>query len=698
MKIRHSPRCGKGKPKSETALYLFEAFLPSRAGRRAGQPTPNAPGGRFFVFQSEGNIVFQKGEKVLKKISVLSFLILLSFVPAAFAATDAAQEPVMIEQVQVTGSRLAEDIRDVPTPTYVLTREEIQKSGVMNIQEALARIPGVMGLTNGASATYSKGVSIRGLNTEVLLLVDGAPMMNASYGTGSVMGSPFDLRSIQLDLVERIEVVKGASSALYGSNAAGGVINVITRKGTKESGASLKLEGGNVEWFRGSVRGTAYLTSMDASVTVGYTRTQEGDVDIRLLPDGTHDRATDFRGNDYTFRFDKGPWSFVGDWGDYESKWDYTNLWMGTLDQNKQENDYSRFLLNYNDGVSAGRIYYQTNERKAFDLASSGISEYDDTAWGAAFNRRQELFGMPMVWGVDWRRETSEYTNRDNPWGNDIPYDLTRDGFAPYVEFSVPLGELTFDVGLRYEYWDVDDGDNVSELVPRFSLNWESPGGQLWYFTAGKFFSMPSFYQIFCPTRSMGSPNPNLKPEKGWSYDLGFKDLRARHPWSVGVFYMEMDDRIRYESDPVSWIGQYINLDKYRAWGLEAEVTFNLSDAWAYTQGVTLTKAEEKMPGASSWERSSMPRWDLSGRFNYAKGPWSGELFAHYLLDREIRNNANHYDNDNIFILDAAITWTQGRNSIKLACRNIFDKEYVLDSEGYIAQKRRFVLSFERVF
>lgn len=607
---------------------------------------------------------------------------------AAFADTD-----VTIEAVEVTGSRLAEDIADVPAPAYVITGEEIALSGARSTQELLTRIPGVIGVTNGASMTQTKGITIRGLNTEVLLLVDGVPTMNASYGVGAALGSPFDLRSITPNTIERIEVVKGAGSAIYGSNAAGGVINIITKKGGEKSGASVLAEGGNADWFRGSVRGTAVLSG-DARVTAGYTRTQEGDINIRLLPDGSYDRARDFRGNDYLFRADKGAWSFAAEFGDYDSTWDYTNAWSGITEVNRQENDYARLLLNYNDGTNIGRIYYQVSDRKIYD--SSGVTKYDEYALGASFSRRQIILGLPAVWGLDWRQQNAEYKNSDNPYGNTYPYDLTRNGFAPFLEFTVPLGEVGLDIGIRYEYWRVDEGSDVNEFIPRISLNWENPQGGLWYLTAGRFFSMPSFSQMFY-SDAFWIPNPDLSPEKGWSYELGFKDLKARTPWSVGAFYMTLDDKINYESDPATWIGRYVNIDQYRAWGVEAEITFKLNENWAYTQGVSWIKGEQKDAG-DDWTRSELPRWDFTGRLNYVNGPWSGELALNWLLDRELRNNTNAYDDKNIFTADLSVAWQQGNDRVRLSCVNLFDAEYVISNSGYINPERRFVLSYERTF
>ena len=652
--------------------------------------------------------------KIKNSIVIPMIVFLLVFSASAFAGTgtgvtsgdvvseDKKEEVQEVARVEVTGSRLAEDIREVPAPAYVITKEEIEMSGARSTQEVLDRVPGVNGLRNSSASALDKSVIVRGLTSEVLLLVDGIPFMTSSYGTDS-MGSPFDLRTVQLESIERIEVVKGASSAVYGSNAAGGVINIITKKGMKKSGGTLLIEGGNHGWIRGSVRGTAVLSD-DVKVTVGYTKTQENaEINIRRRPDGTYDTATDYRGNDFVFGVEKSNWSFSAGWGDFDSEWIYQNKdYDGTyyIENQMQKNKYQRFNLSYKDEENSGRIYYNKNDRDySYVSDTAGMSfgnyEYEDSSWGLVFNRKQEIFGLTGVWGFEWRRESSKYTG-DSNWGTDEAFDLTRDGISPYLEVSVPIGEMGLDLGLRYEHWNVDEGEDVNELIPRLSLNWESPSGKIWYLTAGRFFSMPSFYQIWNPIRSMGTANPDLKPEKGWTYDIGVKDEKASNPWSLGIFYMDMEDKINYEYDPATWAGQYVNLDQYRAWGIEAEMKFNFHENWSYTQGISWTDADEKSEGSDEWTRSGIPRLDLSGSLNYAKGPWSAELNAHYYGDRSI--NSSLFKDDNIFLMNAAVSWKEGDHKLVLSCANIFNREFVLDSQGYINPERKFILSWQYEF
>lgn len=623
-----------------------------------------------------------------KTAAVFLFSSLLAL--PAFAAEKAVSADVAeVAAVEVTGSRLAESTADVPAQTYVITREDIDNSAARDVQDVLSRVPGVNGLLNSASMAQDKSsVLVRGLATEVLLLVDGVPYLGTNYMSGS---NPFDLRSISLTDVDRIEVVKGAGSAIYGSNAAGGVINIITRKPSDKTTGSITLEGGNKEWFRGNVHGTVVLSD-DLKVFAGYTRTQEGETKTRLAnpATGLYDYAKDYRGNDYYFGFAKGPWAFKAELGDSKSEWDYSsqgyNSDVWSTERDRQKNEYKRFMLNYADGVNTGRLYYYDNKRDVTDPYAT--TNYRDKVFGATYNRKQEIGTTPFVFGMDFRHENGNISASNSI---DDLYDKSRNEYAPYIETSVPIGDAAFDIGLRYEHWDIEDGDDANEFIPRFSLNWANRDGLLYYVTAGRYFSMPSFYQIFGDSRYSVHSNPNLKPEKGWTYDIGVKDDKAKNPWNFGVFYMDMKDKINYETtDFVTYEGHYINVDEYRAWGFEGQYKWNFHENWSYTQGLSYLHAEEKT-GSSDWTRSNMPRWDISGILNFKKDPWNAELSAHYYGDRQLTNAV--YDDEDIFIVNAAVSWKVDRTTIKLACVNLFDKEFYLNNNGYINPERRFILS-----
>ena len=625
-------------------------------------------------------------------LPLIAICVIFASAGASFA-NNASEKVQDLGKVEVTGSRLAEDITEVPAPAYVITKEEIDDTGARNLSEVLDRIPGVMGLTSASSSmARTQEVMIRGLGSEILLLVDGVPFTN-TYGMSGSNG--FDLRTIPLDSIERIEVVKGASSALYGSAAAAGVINIITRKGYDKPTGFIKAEGGSGGFFRGTVRGTAVLSD-DLRITAGYSKTKEtGDVKMRRLTKtdepAKYDYGTDYNANDYNFRIDKGFWSLVGEWGDFDSRYEYDK------DPNVQLNDYSRVSLNYNDGTNTGRIYYRTDNKDS-NSGTSDHNKYDSTSMGITFNRKQELFNVPFVYGFDWQKQNGKTYD---VIASKQKYDKKRSGFAPYVEASIPLGQANLDLGLRYENWSVDDAENVNEFIPRLSLNWESPSGKLLYFTAGRYFMMPTLSQIFSEYKLYGiEDSPNLKSEQGWTYDIGIKDERAKNPWKLGAFYMDMEDKIVYtgsKGEPA-----YTNVAEYKAWGFEGQYKFNINDNWSFTPGFAYTHAEEKASSSADWVRSGIPRMDISAFLNYKQDKWRAELAAHYYGDRVVDKKTTGKfakDDEDIFLVNASVAWDVFENqTLRLTCTNIFDKEFILSSSGYINPERKIIASWECKF
>jgi outer membrane receptor protein involved in Fe transport len=642
--------------------------------------------------------------KSCKTVIIFSLITAVMISSAAFAADKVKSEDKVRElgTTEVTGSRIVDTIADVPAQTYVVTSSDIAKAGATNAQDALARIPGVDGMYGSQSMANSKGVTVRGFTSETLLLVDGMPYMGANYGTGASMGAPFDLRAIPVETIDRIEVVKGAGSAIYGSNAAGGVINIITKKGAQKSSGYIKTEGGNAGYFRGTVMGTAVMSD-DMRVTLGYSRTLEnGDVTFQKYTHkvwGTSNVVTDtyktkdYRGNDYVLRAEKGPWALVGNFGDYKSVWELSS------GQTNQDSQYRRVSLNYDDGRTKSHIYYNNFDRDLYHYYGAD-TYFSDKSYGIIFNRREEINKWAFTWGIDIRRDNASYS--DTKTGG-VKYDLDRTGFAPYIETSIPVGAANLDLGLRYEHWNIDNDEDANEFVPRISLNWENNSGTLFYATAGRYFSLPSFYQIYLPypndAYGVYLQNTKLKPEKGWSYELGAKNQKAKNPWNLGLFYTDMEDAIYYKYDwsvyPAT--NQYINLSKYRTWGVEGQIKFNINDNWSWTQGLTWRQGEKKETESSEWTRSYDPRWDLAGYLNYQRGPWSGELGIHYYADRAL-SNTTYYDDNNMFLVNASVAWKHNKNTLRLSCTNLFDKEYFITGSGHITPERRIIASWQYDF
>jgi len=647
--------------------------------------------------------------------SVTRFLVLIISLCASlfFARALFAQEgPVTVAPELVTGSRLAESLDEVPQATYVITADEIERSGAKTLSELLDKIPGVNTLRKN-SWTQNDRIKMRGLDLEVLVLVDGVPFMPVNYDNMFTA----DLRSIPLESIERIEVVKGAGSALYGSMAAAGVINIITKTPDKYK-TSIIAEGGSNDWRRYSA--SAGIKGDIFDVGIRYNHREEGEVPIRYKDDEVF-KALDYDEDSASIALSWGNWRFGADFGSYDSKWD-----AGYPMIDKQEDDYKRFYLKYAD-VKNEVIAYAHFLDKEYVQGGAEVSYYDSTSekvkkekvkrflpydynediWGLEFTQKSSIGEVPLAWGVAYRFEKLS-ANGDGlivDYGKEtysidkFSYKGERYNIAPFTQFSFALGDVLMDIGLRYENWDVDDGKDESEFTPKISFYRQDDSGKLWYLTAGKFFAMPSLYQLYAK-EAMVEPNPNLLPEKGYTYDLGVKDPNNR--WNVSLFYMTLDNKLTWETiDDNTYKGRYINLAEFRSWGIEGQFEKALTSSLSWINGMTWQKAEEKQTSSDPWRKGGTPQLELYSELNYDNGPWFGSLSAHYYGQREIDNLQSYHNDradDDFVIVDALLSYNMKNDRITLAAYNIFDKEYIIDTFGFIGPERRVYLTLEHLF
>ncbi|HHV53060.1 MAG TPA: TonB-dependent receptor [Synergistaceae bacterium] len=620
--------------------------------------------------------------KEKKKAVLLILAFAMALFGASVSAAEEGEEVIILEPEIVTGSRIYTSLEEIPAPTYVIDREEIEKNNAKKLSDILSSIPGIY-VTSRSGRTQEDNIKMRGFVTEVLILVDGVPYYNATHAAGA---AAYDLRSIPVADIERIEVVKGAGSALYGSMAAAGVINIITRKPEGE-GFSILGEAGADDWRHGTA--SAWTTSGDFGVRVRYSKSEEGEVPLSLTTtSGLVEKSLDYDDESAGLTLQKGPFTFNASWGEYDSRWTSYGF-------NKQEDSYSRFNLKWEEGPNRLIVYYHNQEKS--NRYESNESLYDNEAWGSEFSRKTTWGDVLVSWGAIFRKEDIFYDT-------DILLYKSRKNYAPFIELSKPVGDLILNLGLRYEMWDQDEADDYDELMPKFSLLYQTLGGTTWYLSAGRVFAMPSVYELFGDRFEDPSfpyivePNFDLKPEKGYSYEIGAKGHDNLGVWNAGFFYTVMDDKIidSYLGFEEGYnILQYENVDKYRAWGIEASKSWALSHLWNLRLGATWMSAEEKESGL--WKRARAPEWDVDTSLLYRNGPLEGELTVNYFGNREEGEGAE----SNVATVDASIAYQLSPFKLRLSVYNLFDEDY-WQSEAYntyyYGPERRVYLTLERVF
>lgn len=622
---------------------------------------------------------------------VLSFMLAAALVTfcGLGVGTSYAEEIVNVDEEVVTGSRIYTSLDEVPAATYVIDREEIEKSGASKISEILDKVPGVFTRTR-AGNTQDEFIEMRGLTTELLILVDGIPYHKSSHLADA---AAVDLRSLPLEQVERIEVVKGAGSAIYGSMAAAGVINIITRR-PSEPEFAVTGEAGTNDWRRGAFWASAPGEKVD--VSAWFSHSEEGESPLLYYSDGTNDyenRNMDYSNDSGGFTLSGGPLDFSATWGTYSSEWTY-----GAYDQS-QDNDFNRFTLSWTEGPNRLVLYRDEQDKELIQDSSYGPSNttVDDQAWGAEYTRKSSLGNNLLSWGVAFRDEEMDYNYSDY-----IIYTMSRTNYAPFAELSAPVGEMLLNLGLRYENWDQDDAKDYDELIPKLSLSYQAMNGNLWYLSAGRFFAMPSLYQLtYFDNYYATEPNLNLKPEDGYSYELGCKGQDEKGNWNVGFFYLQMDDKIDIAAD---W-STFVNVDEFRSWGLEASRGWVLSPRWNFTLGLTWMNAEEKNTGGE-WIRGGTPQWDADATLAYVRGPFRGEMTLRYLGDREDeRDGIGELSQDDVTTVDASIEYETKAGTFRLSGYNIFDEDYYLQdytnwgtTTRYYGPEQRVYLTWEYKF
>ncbi len=569
---------------------------------------------------------------------------LLALVLVSLATPAAAQAPreASLDQVVVTGTRTEKTLDDTPTRTEVVTRQELERTGAVTLTDALENLPGVhLSEVHGKSG---HSISLQGLTgDQVLVLVDGLPITAST-------GSTVDLSQLLLVEVDRIEVVKGASSVQYGSAAMGGVVNVITRPiqpgfsgaagvdvgsrgGQNDSGDSTDLawrhlrgllEGGSQQW-RWRVAADALHDDGYAIDPSGWSR--QGD---RIRREQAMARLGWHGGNGRT--------AFV-EFERYREKdtQRYTQYAPPNYIPQLKTEDIDRDRLT---GGLAWRFDGGTR------LEFKGVDEsYDSTSEGASngvgttdrhAGQRMTHLGAQLdlpawrnqAWqfGADVHRETLTQTN--NGVAELVGGRVERDSHELFAQNDIFLGDRTeLVLGLRWQ----DDSDFGSHVAPKIAIRHELESNSAWSTSlrgsVGQGYRVPNLkerYFLFDHS-ALGYVvlgNPDLRPESSTSYQLGAvfsrgNDLRIE----VNAFHNDIEDLIQTDSNPSGTFNgvqafRYNNVAEAQTSGLETGVTWRASPSVSMNAAYTYTRARDVGTGLELTRRPrSVARLGVDWRF-----------------------------------------------------------------------------------
>lgn len=571
----------------------------------------------------------------------------------------AEQEVYQLDTVLVTATKYQTPDIQIPASTEVYDQKKIQQLGAQNVMEVVRNIPGFSFV---ASPTGNQYVGFRGQNRNyTAILVNGIPLSQDGN---------YDLEAISTNVIDRIEVVKGGSSVLYGSNAMAGVINIITKKSTNES--KIILGGGDQHKLTGS------LDVGLNKLAVSYNHTQSRDF-------GESYRSTRY--------------SYIGD----KQKKDSLNVQYALTDKllfqymyTERTTDMSMLYptgrktagfhsvikynfaqMHYSDGNLLGAVYFRNRDWKFNTSTHQKGNNY-----GLNLQNRWDLGRTELTAGIEYEREDTQNSGA-------IPA-AKRDSAAVFFMTNNKINEkLNFLVGAREAYTE----KSGSKFLPQFQLLFAPNASNSYYLNINRSMRIPTVSEQWGTTTQ--EMNPDLKAENGWNYEIGWKKILGDQDYiKFDVFHMDIKDRI-YSKKVASGLTKYFNANTYKNTGVELSYESSPAKHFVYNAGISYANPKQKTVSSGKWARV-----DYKLGLNWGLG-YKDELTQAYLNFNYmgVRQNVDPMLNIDF----SASRKISDADTIHFYIYNLLDRDDIRSSSatsptGSILPERNWLLTFEHRF
>ncbi len=486
----------------------------------------------------------------------------------------------------------------------IITQDQLQKSLGKTLSEVLNQQAGIT--ISGANNTLgtNQSIYIRGASSaNTLILLDGIPLYDASG-----ISSEFDINNFSLNNIEKIEILKGSQSTLYGSDAVAGVINIITKKtSNKPVNLDINLSAGSYNTYKGFAslsgsndNGRTYFISYSNIYSKGFSSAYDSTGNKNFDKDG-------FDQNAFQVSYGCRPLKKL------ETKW-YSkyNINKADIDAGAfaDDKDYTYKYRNFITGIAASykllkgvlHLNYNYNwfERNFTDdsVSVGGFANYQKgnysgkSHFAEVYSNWQLNKHFDLLAGIDYRRNATDQNYFYFPnYGFLSPVlssDSTRSSqFSSYASlFLKDLSGFSAELGGRWNHHNIYGNNftysfNPSYLKNNFKIFANISSG----------YRVPSLYQLYSEYG-----NKNLKPETSTSTEAGLQFITDKINVRAVLFNRNIKDVFVFYTDPVTFAGKYINEDKQKDHGVETDITVQLSDKlnisanYTYVEGKIYTK------------------------------------------------------------------------------------------------------------
>ena len=573
-----------------------------------------------------------------------------------------------LSEVVVTGTRNETDVRHLPMTVSVVDRPVIEYSNVPSLLPVLTeQVPGFFttsrgimgyGVSDGAAGT----ISIRGLSGgsgQVMVLIDGHPQYMGMFG------HPIS-DAYQSLMAERVEVLRGPASVLYGSNAMGGVVNIVTRKMDRD-GVRTNINAGYGSWntVQTELTNRVRYKGFSSIISASYNRTDGHRTDMGFEQYGGYAKLGYYFTDNWRIRADVNVTHFnasnPGTVSDPLSDADQsvTRGMTSLAVENEYERTSGALSVFYNWGdhhINDG--YHPSAGEQPLDYR---FNSHDDMMGISAYQSVRMFRGNRLTVGVDWYRFGGSAWNRyvvgeRNGEREDIA-DVVRHEVAGYVDFRQNIGTwLTLDAGVR-----IDHHSHVgTEWVPQAGLSFHLPHAIELKASASKGFRYPTIREMY-----MFPPqNPDLRPERMWTYELALsqKLLKGRLSYGLNIFYISGDNMILRLPNPdgAGMLNQ--NSGEVRNAGVEAQVAWRIARDWSVDANYSFLHMDNPVVAA--------PEHKLYVGGLFSHGRWHVSTGVQYVAGLYTQVGENPVQEDFVLwnvrasfrILDWMSVWVRGEN------------------------------------
>ncbi|MGO3908090.1 TonB-dependent vitamin B12 receptor BtuB [Huaxiibacter chinensis] len=611
---------------------------------------------------------------MIKKVSLMTALSVTAF---SGWAQDSADSLV------VTANRFQQPVNTVLAPTDVVTREDIDRWQSRTVLDVMRRLPGVDIAQNGGMG-QSSSLFVRGTEAKhVLVLVDGIPVARPGISNSS------DIDQIPVSLVQRIEYIRGPRSAIYGSGAIGGVVNIITMTGEERSQINAGVGSKGYQEYDGTYRkrfGDTVVTAAGAyQTTKGFNvqphSTYSGDNDRdgyrnKLFWGGIEHKFNDyfdgsFRGYGYASNADYDQGNYGYDGGNDEHQ-NYTQSWDAAM--------------RFHSGIYSSQLVANYQRIKDYNYSSQtwryapGYSlddmEQRYIQWG-----NNVIVGHGAIsGGVDWKQE------KLMSLGTTSSDHYKRDNTGLYLTGQQQIDSVTLEASGREDHDEQFGWHGTWQTA----AGWEFVEDYKVTLSYGTGFLAPSLGQQFGAERFGISSNPNLKPEESKQWEAGLEGLTGPVDWRLSTYRYEIQNLIDYNNNA------YFNVKSATIKGLEwtANVTTGPVDHRLTLQYVDPRDDET---GKQLYRRAKQQvKYDLSGQA-YSLG-W--DVTWQYIGERYDYDydNARRVQMGGVSLWDVALSYpVTSHLTVRGKIANLFDKDYET-VYGYQTAGREYTLSGSYTF